>query len=313
MGFLSSIKSLFNKNIECGNEIDDNIVFFMKNKKYLYLNKNAYVRDKNACVVVYKYKVCDVLLSGKYRINQDSISETYGKAKIEKNLAKGRKIKKIRADIYFVNLNEFKRYSYISDIPFKTKTSSIGKLKGCMAGTCNVRVLDAGALLKALISGNGRIHTKDVEREIGKIIGNKINHLIEKQKIPFDMLLNNQSYVEELINADMQDALDRVGLFVSNVSLKAINFPKKYQQKVNELMSKQQCNVKSLSIETLSSPQENAGFKVPLDTRPAVAVSKNTMQSSQKTVNVGNFKVCKFCRKQCDISAKICINCGNKF
>ena len=107
MGFFKKIKQLFNKNIECGSEVDNHIVYYLNKNKYIHLNKNIFVREKCACVIVYKYKVCDILFEGKYRINEESIPETYARAKIEKRKLKGKKTRKIRADIYFVNLKLF--------------------------------------------------------------------------------------------------------------------------------------------------------------------------------------------------------------
>jgi membrane protease subunit (stomatin/prohibitin family) len=229
MGLIKCLKNIFNKNIECGNEIDDHMVFLLK-KKYLYLNKNIYVREKNACVVVYRGRVCDVIFNGKYRINQESIPETYGKAKIERRQAKGKKIRRIRADIYYVNLETFNQFKYISNIPFKSKSSSLGKIKGFLAGTCSIKCLDPKCLIKNLIAGNGKIKNKFIYDRIGLIVGNKINKLVVKNKVVADMVFNNQEYIERVLNTDMQDALDRVGLFVSNVKLKAVDFSKKYQK-----------------------------------------------------------------------------------
>ena len=84
MGLLSGFKELFNKNIECGEDLDSHILVFLKRKKYLYLGKNIIVRDNSTCVVVYRNRVCDVLLPGKYKIGQDVIPECYSRAKIEK-------------------------------------------------------------------------------------------------------------------------------------------------------------------------------------------------------------------------------------
>ena len=64
MGFFKRLKDIFNKNIDCGDEIDDRIIF-RYNKKWLYISKNIFVRDHIACVIVYKGRVCDIIYSGK--------------------------------------------------------------------------------------------------------------------------------------------------------------------------------------------------------------------------------------------------------
>ena len=74
MGLIGKLKEFFNKNIECGEDLEKHIVFPFVKKKYLYLNKNILVRENSACVIVYKNKVCDVLIVGKYKVNAENVS-----------------------------------------------------------------------------------------------------------------------------------------------------------------------------------------------------------------------------------------------
>ena len=97
MGFISAIKDLFNKNIECGSDADNHIVFFAKKHKFLYVNKSIIVRDNTNCVVVYKNKVTDVIIPGKYKINADAFPETFSRAK-----SGSAKPRKIPCKLYFV-------------------------------------------------------------------------------------------------------------------------------------------------------------------------------------------------------------------
>jgi len=313
MGLFKKLKEIFNKNIECGDEIDSRIVYLLK-KRYLYINKNIFVREKNACVVVYKGRVCDVVFSGKYRINQDSIPETYGKAKIEKQQSKGKKIKRIRVELFFVNLEEFKQFSYISDSPFKSKTSGFGKVKGCLAGTCNIKVLDAGDLIKYLVGHFCKLKNKNINSKIELLVGNKINKLIQKNKVALEMLLNNQEYVESLINTDMQDALDKQGVFISNVKLKAVNFTKRHRGKVNEYLSTRPNNIQKFDVNTLLSSKVSVeDLKIPVRTEVVRHTAyHSTMQQNNQSQSFTNYIVCDKCQKKNSVNAKICINCGNK-
>ena len=96
--------SFFNKNIECDEELDRHIVFPLKKKKFIYLDKNILVRENTSCVIVYRYRVCDVLMPGKYKVTSDNLPETFLRAKVNKLNKKGAKLKRIRVDIYYVNL-----------------------------------------------------------------------------------------------------------------------------------------------------------------------------------------------------------------
>ena len=84
MGLLNGVKELFNKNIECGEDLDSHIVLFLKSKKYIYIGKNIIVRDNSACVLTYKGRVCDIIMPGKYKIAPDIIPELYSRAKVDK-------------------------------------------------------------------------------------------------------------------------------------------------------------------------------------------------------------------------------------
>lgn len=306
------LKELFNKHIECGNEINDHIVFPFKKKKWLYLNKNIFVREKNAAVIVYKHRVCDVVFEGKYRLNQDSISETYDRAKVARQNKKGAKVRRIRADIYFVNLNEFKNFEFQSDIPFKVKSGSMGKVQGYLRGLCTVKVIDAGSLIRALITDTGKAKLEEIPQDIGLWIGNKINHLINKNKIPVTQVLSEQEYVESVVNGEMQNALDKIGLFVTNVKLKAVDFPKKFKGRVNSYMSTHKRRVKNFEINSALPQSANPTLKIPVVTTVQTQTNYGAMQNIQKSSNIPSFIVCGVCKKHNSIDAKICINCGNK-
>lgn len=313
MGFFTSLKNMFNKNVECGDDILDCMIVAHK-KKTLHLNKNIYIRENNACVIVYRGKVTDVLFNGKFRINGESIPETYNRAKIEKLTKNGAKINKIKkVHIYFVNLSEFKLFNFLSDVPFKTKSNSIGKVKGCISGTCCVKVLDASAIIKYLLNKFGKIKTKKVHEQVGCLIGNKLNSTISKQKILVDSLFGSVEYVEGVLNNVMQEALDREGLFVSHVKLKAIDFVKKHQLKVNSMLSERSANINGVNINTSIGTPKPVEQKVPVTTMNAKSVLSNTMQIKQKTAKVDRFKVCDICGKKNTTDAKICIGCGKVF
>lgn len=321
VGLIKKLKEIFNKNIECDMEINDHIVFPIKKRKWLYLKKNIFVREKNNAVIVYKYRVCDVISEGKYHINQDSIPETYGRAKIERLNKKGAKVKRIRADVYYVNLNEFKNFPFESDEPFYVKSRELGRVKGYLEGTCTVKVLDSARLIKALICETGRAKLNEIHHDIGLWIGNKINQIIEKNKVPTSRVLTEQEYVETLVNTDIENALDRIGLFVSNVKLKAVNFPKKYQDKINAYMSEHKRPVRNFDIhaEFGSNSSPTTRVAIAMDRAPGMGTSAyqkpqttSAMQSPQKPVQSSTFKECRVCKKKNAIGAKICIGCGNK-
>lgn len=314
MGILSTLKNLFNKNIECEENMNNHIVFLLNKKKYLYLNKNIIVRDGTNCVVVYKSKVSDVILPGKYKITEQIIPETYRRAKIDKLNKKGKKVKKIRVDLYFVNIEQYKDFSFSSDESFMIKTKEFGRLKGQVSGLCNLRVFDSALIVKSLISETGKENNKDVFYDIGLWIGNKINKKIEKNKISLETIFNNNSYLNTILNTDLEDAYDNIGLYVNNLKVKAINFPKKYQKKLNSFLL---LHKKFLTPNLIYNPKnlqpENINDSVTVHQSKINSNLNNTMQTSKNSLNLYEFKVCPKCGFKNIKSNSSCNNCGNKF
>lgn len=301
MGFFSALKELFNKNIECDANMKSHVMFFLNKKKYLYLNKNIVVREGTNCVVVYKSKVCDVILPGKYKICEQTIPETYSRAKIEKMAKKGRKIRKIRADLYFLSMSEFKNFQFSSDESFFIKSKDLGRMRGCMRGKCTLKVIDPALLIKCLINDTGKEKTEDFNNDVGLWIGNKINKKIEKNKIPIENIMTNKDYVSSILNSEMEDALDNIGIFVKNVNLLAIDFAKKYQKKINEYMIAHKTMVKPKNI-----------FENNIGNRQNVYVNVGGANTDNKLPTAGTFVVCKNCGCKNNITNSICNNCGNR-
>lgn len=291
MGFLSKFKDLFNKNIECGDEIDSHILIFLKKKKHLYLNKNIIVRDNSNCVIVYKGRVCDVLTPGKYKITKESVEECYERAKIEKKEEKGIKIKKIRVDLYYINTTEFSDFEFISNTPFVVKHKDLGRVKGCLGGKCTIRVIDPTLFMKTMLSRQKKVNSKIVPELISEIVGCKINKKFEKSKIPFDMLVTNLQQTNAILNGEVEDTFDKQGMFVKNINLKSINIANKHKEKVNTYIATHKRVVQPTNV-------------------------SKSMWTVAETVPVGvkedNNKFCYRCGFSNNLSDLKCKKCGNK-
>lgn len=298
MGLLNGVKELFNKNIECGEDLDSHIVLFLKSKKYLYLGKNIIVRDNSACVVVHKGRACDIIMPGKYKISEEIIPECFSRAKVEKLKSKGKKIKKIRVNLYYINTTEFKDFDFVSKKPFISKSKELGKVKGKLCGKCTVRAIDPLLLIKYLTTKSGKINNKITIEEVSKLIGNKINKVFEKSKMPFEMLFSDRQKVNSVLNTEVEDAFDKNGLFVKNINLKSVDVAKKHQDKVNDYLAKHKKVPTTASIVT---PAMGIGdnFKIPINIG-------NSYTSSQTT------KTCNFCGYKNNVNSQVCINCGKK-
>lgn len=304
MNLFAGIKNLFNKNIDCDEDMSNHIVFRLKKRKYLYFNKNIIVRDGTACVVVYKHKYRDVILPGKFKITEQIIPVIYSKAQVAKRSKKGAKVRRIRVDLYFVNTNDLKSFDFDSNNCFVTKSRDYGRIKGLAQGLCTIKVIDPDLIVKALLVGKSVIKTKYVNKEIGYIIGNRINKRIHKDKITINMMFNNNDRLNTLLNNNLQDSFDNVGLYVKDIKLKSINFPKRSQKKINKYLSEHKKVVKTSSIINSNWQVENKNNE-----KVSIQTQNNTMQNNQNSPKVNTIKICPRCGFKNNGNATSCRNC----
>ena len=299
MGLISAIKELFNKNIECGSDLDNHIVFFAKKYKKIYHHKNIVVRENSNCVIVYKNKVADVLYPGKYKINADTLPDTFGRIKLTE---KG-KIKKIPCKLYFVNTKDFSNFEFVSRKPFKAKSNNMGKVKGCMKGCCTFKVIESGALIRLVLS-NGCLTTDKIKNYLSCRIGDAINKKIIKNKISLNSLLFEQDRVEKILNTDLEDFFDKSGFYIKNIKLKAVDFAKKHRDRINNMMMTKKRVIANYNVDINNSNDKQM---------VSVDVGKiTTMQNNQNCVNINTFALCKHCGARNNITSKNCIGCGKK-
>lgn len=315
MGLISKLKSIFNKNIECGVEAENHIVFPLKKKKYLYLKKNIVVRDGFSCVIVVKGRVTEVLNPGKYKINSENLPETFERAKKKKS----GNLKKIRANIYYVNKREFKDFYFCSNEPFVAKSPETGKIKGFLQGTCVINVIDSAQMMKAIINHMPKANEKGIADYLSLNVGNGINKKVKKLKIPAGELLSNAGSLEGLINREIEDAYDNIGVFVKNVKLKGINFPRRYKKRVGEYMARHGRVVKPAYIQTQKVEIPNLLGGEVRDTKEQVLVEKERASVVNAPKSPESYApeppkrivICPRCGAKCDEGTKICKYCGN--
>lgn len=305
MGLLAKIKQLFNKNIEC-DEIDNHLVFFL-NKKYLYLNKYILVRDNSLCVVTYKSRVCDVLLPGKYKINEQSLPELFYRARINDCSHRSRKVRKIRCKLFFVNTRDNRHIEFYSDNPFVTKSNNIGRIKGLISGTCNIKVLDGGLLVKSLLAKCGKVKNSKLENAISLWVGNRVNKCIQKNKIKVEELMGNNSFVNSIVGEKLEDGFDKLGLFATNFKLKAVNFSKHSKKKFSKYFG---------TSKTISTPKiANSDWRVTSDKVKVETVTgqnANVQKINKQPLDLNGLVRCSKCGHFNNKNAKICSKCNSR-
>ena len=90
--------------------------------------------------------------------------------------------------------------------------------------------------------------------------------------------------------------------------MKAVNFHKKKQSKINNYLTQHQRVVKSSTI-------NNANWQVGKSSNTSVVrtMSNNTMQNGQNVNNLSDFKICNKCGFKIYNNDNKCRNCGSRF
>ncbi len=316
MSFFAKLKEIFNKNIDSGNIPDDHVIFRL-NKKYVYLNKNILVRDDSACVIVYKNKVCDCLFAGKYKVIESNLPNTFARSSYAKLVKKGKKTGRIRVQLFFVNMREFRKFAFHSNTPFRLRKSELGAIKGCMKGECNMRVIDPAKLMRSILLQVKSFKNHIVIDTLGLWIGNTIDKKIGRTKIPLSALLIEHEQANKILNSELEDGYDNIGIFVKDIQLKAVDFKKKYHSKINEYMATNKRPIKTINFNHNSNISQTSTSAIVKnqtinESRMQNASTHSTMQTNNNSLNIGRFKICRQCKCSNVITAKICINCGAK-
>ena len=110
--------------------------------------------------------------------------------------------------------------------------------------------------------------------------------------------------------AELEDAFDNIGLFVNNIKLKAIDFPKKYQKKLNDYLVRSNTTIKP-SIVYGNQRVVNTANSSTCQSGQFVSVN-NTMQTRDFYPNLRDFKVCGRCGFKNSSNSNNCNNRGNK-
>lgn len=306
MGLIRALKRIFNHNIQCNQNLDEEILHLYPNRRRVVkLGYNIIIRSGFCVVFVVNNKVTDVLREGKHKLDWSILQATFKRLKIEKSK---KKCNSFKADIYFVNLNSLNNFVFESNQPFVIKTETFGKVVANVAGVCNIQINQADLLLQTLLLDRAYIKNKTAKKYVSYYVGNEIAQLIEKQKINFNQMLSETASANNHLNEVVKDSLLSIGLIISNVKLNCISCSRKKQQnKINEYLSYQNeykgANdnlFTDLSVPINVEKQEGLGEKNNIEEQTYVNVFH---RNSNETI-----KLCSKCGKV--TQGNYCNHCG---
>lgn len=294
---------MFSKNIECQDKVKG--LIYLYPKRNVFVGKTILVPNDCIAIFVFRDRITDVLASGKYTLNENSLPKTFSllKAGRYSRNNKYREVKKFKADIYFVSTKDQFYFNFQSDVPFLAKDKTFGRVRGFAYGTCTVKMFQPELVMGELLDLYAYFKKGVFEKEIGYIIGNNINKYLEKSRMEFLQMLENNDMVSEYLNRELEFAFDNLGFRVMNIDIQAMSLPDKIQLKVNEYLANKKKDDKVFDIAKLTEDKESLKYQ-----KAGEEVEGN--QDLDLSMALNNSVKCKYCGTEVETIFKTCPVCG---
>lgn len=346
MSIFSKLKSLFNKSIECGDELNGRLLYLYPLKgRVVHINAHIIVNNGYSAVFVINDRVSDVVSSGKHKINGSILPTTFAKLKLDKPTRNGNYQKRFKADIYYVSNTIMERVEYSSVEPFYAKSDKFGRIKGYAEGFCNLQIYDPETLLKVLLVEKPFVTNKESKTLITNIVGNEVNKLLAKSKISFTELILNPKSVNQVLNPIISEKTENFGIRISNIEVSSLKLNRRLQKKVSEFLAQRSHFDKQFENTGIKFEPQNIvpnKVEVTANTEAEAEITNNTtnsnpnapqifrrggnvsapvantnyetekIDSSENILSNNNKKVCKFCGETIDAKFMFCPVCGFK-
>lgn len=343
MGLIAKLKKLFNKNIECGEELDGYLIYpYPNSKRIVHVNSQIIVGDNYYAVFVCNDKVCDILLPGKHKITGATLPITFSRLRLDRPNKNGKYPKKFKADVYYVYKNVMQQQQFFSSEKFVKKSSQFGKVKGYSEGLCDIQILDPEALFKVLLIDRYFVKAKEGLQLVMNLVGNEVNYVVEESKHGFSEIVLNPKLLSGEFETALNKQSDAFGVKLENVEITSFKLGKKTQKAVAEFISERKHVEQEFENSGIKyHPEQVVPDKVELNKNVETAnvgLQQSNSQSTQPqiirrggvklennansnynakldaldVINGENYKVCKFCGKTIEDKYVFCPHCGFK-
>ena len=306
------LKKLFNKNIECGEKLMGKFLYFYPSRfgKH-HVNRNIIIPADFVVVVVCKGKVTDLLHAGKHTLNESTLLGTYRFMRLGRFSKSGKQPTTINIDLYFVYTKAIKFFAFFSDMPFKKKSTKFGMVKGRANGVCSLQITHPIQLVEYLLIGRGYTTQKEAEGDIGLLIGNKVNKLLEKAKFDFVEILNDKGMITSYLSDKLEIEYEKIGFRIYYVHLKSLNINRSKRAAVNKYIADKQMAEGEFAKEALSLLK--GSFIKENQSSAFLASDENTEEIARKmtsSFSISGMKVCPTCTVEYSEVFKYCPHCG---
>ena len=227
MGLISWFKNLFNKTIK-GSKTGKELVF-LASKNAIKIGTDIEVKPGYAGFVVAKGIVCDVFPEGRYRLEPKELPLASRKLKLTKQNRKGQLPQKIKADIYFVNMNGFAG-TFRSKSFVKANGDGYKRVKIRLGGKFSFKIVNAVDFLEGLLTQFGLIQNHMAIDEVGEWIAELCVKQVQKNKPNLYDLFKQKKICFDYVNKELYDC----GVRIENLEITETEFPKRIARQLTQ-------------------------------------------------------------------------------
>lgn len=307
-----SLKKLFNKNIECGDKLIGRFLYHYPARYGKFtVNRNIIVPAEYVVVIACAGRVTDVLPAGKHTLNESTLLGTYKHLKVGRFSRSGKAPTQLKLDLYFVYTKPIKFFAFYSNVPFLKKCHEFGKVRGRAGGVCTLHILEPAKFVEYLLIFNAFLSQKNVEYDIGYLIGNQINKLLEKGRFEFVNILNDKGMIASYLSEKLEAQYDKYGFRIYHVQLKSLKLNNKQQQQINKYIADQRLSEGEFAKEALSILKGGfMSFSENQSLMPSGSEVKNSVDFLESSYNMSGISVCDLCKMEYSEMFKYCPHCG---
>lgn len=205
----------------------------------VFIDKKILVDKNTKAVFRCKDKITDSFSEGNHFLNPSTLPHTYARLKLNKQLEKGKPVKKFKCDVYYLNLNAIENFVFYSNEPFFSKSIEFGKIKGFVEGCCTIQIINPEQVLDFMLQDYPYLKDGVGERVVALAIGNIINSAFDKSKYELMDLIKSKDEVKNFLECELESCVYYNGFRVSNLQINAIDFKGKKKKELDEYIKAQ--------------------------------------------------------------------------
>ena len=301
------------KNIEWISESKNEILYKYQFGKKDQVNKGSAltVREGQAAIFIYKGQLADVYLPGFYKLDTDNMpiltklmSWKYGFQT------------PFKADIYFVNTNQFTNQKWGTVNPILIRDADYGQVRVKGFGKYAFRVDDPYIFMKELSGATAEFTTEEINEYLRSMVLRGITDAIAELKIPVLDMAANLDELSKLVQNKMKDEFKEMGLDITKFIFESFSLPEELEKMIDKnaaagaMRKNLDVYTQMETVQAMRDAAQNQNNGA-MNTIMGVGLGQNMGAMMAGNMNKGvSQKTCPKCGAVVGENAKFCPECG---